>query len=168
MSDWVIRALRVVIAVSLAGSVVVQVAVTALLWVDTDGAPTGSEISLAVIAVLGVAALQVIAVCIWRLLTMVRSGSVFSHAAFRYVDLVIAALGAGAVLTFAVAVVARFANHATDGDEVAPGLVGLICGFALVIAGVTLIVCVMRTLLAQAVALESTAKQLQSELDEVI
>lgn len=168
MSVWVVRVLRFVIAVSVVGSVVVQAGMIALLWVDTDEAPTGLDVLLVIIGVLGVATLQVVAVCIWRLLTMARRGTVFSHAAFRYVDRVIAALSAGAVLVLGVAVVARFANHATEGDEVAPGLVGLICGFALVTAGVALIVYVMRSLLAQAVALQSTAAQLQSELDEVI
>ncbi|QNN54702.1 DUF2975 domain-containing protein [Nocardioides mesophilus] len=168
MSGWAIRTLRVVIVVALAGSLVVQAGMVALLWLDTDDEPTGIGISLVVIGVLGVLALQVVAVCIWRLLTMVGRGTVFSHQAFRYVDIVIGAIGASSVLIFAIAVVARFANHATPGDEVAPGLVGLICGFALVAAGVALVVYVMRSLLAQAVARDVEAKHLQSELDEVI
>lgn len=168
MSAWVIRTLRVVIGVALIGSVIVQAAIVALLWWDTDEELTGIGVALAVIGVLGVATLQVIAVCVWRLLTMVGRGTVFSHAAFRFVDLIIGAIGAAAVLTLSVAVVARFANHAVPGDEVAPGLVGLICGFALVIAGVALLVYVMRTLLAQAVALDSEARHLKSELNEVI
>lgn len=168
MSGQAIAVLRVVMAIALAGSVVVQVGMVALLWLDTDTDPTRIGISLVIIGVLSVVTLQVIAVCIWQLLTMVKRGTVFSHAAFRYVDLIIGSVSAAAVLILAVAVVARFANHATPGDEVAPGLIGLISGIALVIAGVALLVYVMRTLLAQAVALDSEAKQLQSELDEVI
>lgn len=168
MSTWVVRALRVLITIALAGSVAVQAGMVALLWLDTDEKPTGVGISLVVIGVLGVVTLQVIAVCIWRLLTMVGRGTVFSPAAFRYVDTVVGAISAAAVLIFSIAVVARFANHATPGDAIAPGLVGLICGFALVAAGVALVVHVMRTLLAQAVALDSEAKHLQSQLDEVI
>lgn len=99
---------------------------------------------------------------------MVRRGTVFSLAAFRYVDIVIGSIATASALTFAVAVVARQSNRATPGDEVAPGLVGLICGVSLVIAGVALIVLVMRQLLAQAVALDSEAKLLQAELDAVI
>lgn len=168
MNAWLVRALRIVIVIALTGSVVVQVAMVALLWLDTDRVPTATDVALTSIGVAGVATLQVVAVCIWRLLTMVRRGTVFSPAAFRYVDLVIAAIGTASVLVFAVAVVARFANHATPGDEVAPGLVGLICGLALVVAGVALVVYVMRTLLAQAVSRDAEAQQLQSELDEVI
>ena len=168
MDRWVVLALRGVIAVALVGSVVVQAVMVALLWLDTDEPVTGIRVSLVVIGVLGVACLQVIAVCVWRLLTMARRGTVFSHASFRYVDVVIGAIATGSVLVFAVAVVARFANHATPGDEVAPGIVGLICGLSLVVAGVALVVYVMRALLAQAVARDSEARQLQSELDVVI
>ncbi|WP_305094849.1 DUF2975 domain-containing protein [Prescottella sp. R16] len=168
MSSWAIRALRVVIAIALAGSVVVQVMMVALLWLGTDQAPTGIDVSLVAIGVLGVGTLQVVAVCIWRLSTMVGRGTVFSPAAFRYVDIVIGAIATASVLTFGFAVVARFANHATPDDEIAPGFVALICGCSLVIAGVALVVHVMRTLLAQAVALDSKAKYLESELDEVI
>lgn len=168
MSSWVIRALRVVIVIALVGSAVVQAGIVASLWWGTDEAPNWTTVSFVVIAVLGIVTLQVIAVCVWRLLTMVGHGTVFSFAAFRYVDVMIGAIGTAAVLMFSIAVVARFANHATPEDEVAPGLVGLICGLSLVIAGVALLVYVMRTLLAQAVALDSEAKALQSELDEVI
>jgi hypothetical protein len=168
MGKWAVLALRAVIAIALAGSVVVQIAIAPVLWFDMDDAPAGIRVSLAIIGVAGVACLQVIAICIWLLLTMIRRGTVFSHASFRYVDGVIGAVAAGGILIFAIAVVARFANHGSPGDEVAPGLVGLICGAALVAGGVALVVYVLRTLLAQAVALDREAKHLQSELDEVI
>jgi hypothetical protein len=51
---------------------------------------------------------------------------------------------------------------------VAPGVVGLVCGAALVVAGVALVVYVQRMLLAQAVDRDAEARALQSELDEVI
>ena len=168
MNVWVVRVLRIVIVIALVGSVVVQAGMVALLWLDTDEAPTGTDVALTAIGVAGVVTLQVVAVSIWRLLTMVRRGTVFSTAAFRDVDRVIAAIGTASVLVLGVAVVARFANHATPGDEVAPGLVGLICGLALVVAGVALVVYVMRSLLVQAVSRDAEAQELQSELDEVI
>jgi hypothetical protein len=99
---------------------------------------------------------------VWRLLTMVRRGTVFSDGAFRYVDIVIGAISAASLLTFALAVTLA------PGEEVAPGLVGLICGLALVVAGVALIVLVLRMLLTQAVARDAEAHHLQAELDEVI
>lgn len=168
MERWVIRTLRGVIAIALLGSLVVQLVLMPLLWIDLDDAHRGVQVSLVAIGVLGVACLQVIGVSVWRLLTLVRRGTVFSQEAFRHVDRIIAAVAAGAVLVFAIAVVARTANRTTPGDEVAPGLVGLICGLALVVGGVALLVYVLRALLAQAVARDVEAQHLQSELDEVI
>ena len=54
------------------------------------------------------------------------------------------------------------------GEAVAPGVVLLIGGLAVMVAGVALIVLVMRMLLAQAVARDAEAHHLQAELDEVI
>jgi hypothetical protein len=162
MGKLAVLALRVVIALALAGSLVVQGVIAPLLWQDLEDAPAGVRVPFVVIVVLGIVTMQVTAVCIWRLLTMVRSGTVFSHAAFRYVDIVIGAIATASVLTFGLAVVLA------PGEAVAPGVVGLICGVSLVVGGVALIVLVLRMLLVQAVAIDAEAKHLQSELDEVI
>lgn len=162
MGNLAVLALRVVISIALAGSLVVQTVMVPLLWVDLDDAPAGVRVPVVVIVVLGILAMQVVAVCVWRLLTMVRRGTVFSHAAFRYVDIVIGAVSTGSVLTFALAVTLA------PGEAVAPGLVGLICGVSLVIGGVALLVLVMRMLLAQAVARDAQAQHLEAELNEVI
>ena len=168
MNIYVVTALRVVIAIALAGSLVVQGLVVTLAWNDLDDARTDIRVPLVGLVLVGVLALQVIGVCTWRLLTMVRRGTVFSFGAFRYVDLVIGAIATGAGVLFGFAVLAAYTNRTTPGDEIAPGLVGLVCGLSLVVAGVALLVLVMRTLLAQAVALDDEAKQLQAELSEVI
>lgn len=126
-----------------------------LLWMDLEDAPASVRVPVTVIVVLGVGTLQVVAVCVWRLLTMVRRDTVFSHAAFRYVDVIIGAVATAAALAFALAVTLA------PGEDVAPGIVGLICGLSLTIGGVALLVLVMRQLLAQ-------ATQLRTELDEVI
>jgi hypothetical protein len=168
MGNLAVLALRVVITVALAGSLVVQGVIAPLLWHDLEAARADVRIPLMVIVILGVLTMQVTAVCIWRLLTMVRRGTVFSLAAFRYVDIVIGAIAAASVLTFGIAVVAAHSNRTTLGDEIAPGLIAMVCGASLVVAGVALIVLVLRMLLKQAVALDSQARHLQSELDEVI
>lgn len=162
MGSITIVTLRAVLATALAGSLFVQAVMVPLLWVDLDEAPAGVRIPVVVIVVLGIATLQVCAVCVWRLLTMVRRGTVFSHAAFRYVDTVIAAIATASVLTFGLAVTLA------PGEAVAPGVVLLVCGVALVVAGVALIVLVLRMLLAQAVARDVEASHLQAELNEVI
>jgi hypothetical protein len=133
-----------------------------LVWMDLDEAPAGVRLPFVVIVVLGIVTMQVSAVCVWRLLTMVRRGTVFSHAAFRYVDIIIGAVAAASVLTFGLAVTLA------PGEAVAPGIVLLIGGVAVIIAGIALIVLVMRMLLAQAVARDAEAHHLQAELDEVI
>ena len=43
--------------------------------------------------VLGLVASRVILMCTWRLSTMVRRETVFSHAAFRYVEIMTSAFG---------------------------------------------------------------------------
>ncbi len=162
MGNLAVLALKVVLALALLGSSVVQGLMVPLLWIDLEDAPATVRVPLVVIVVLGIVCLQVIAVCLWRLLTMVRRGTVFSHAAFRLVDIVVGATATGAVLTFGLAVVLA------PGESVAPGIVALLCGLSLVVGGVALLVLVLRMLLVQAVATDSRARDLQSELDEVI
>jgi hypothetical protein len=162
MGNLTVQALRVVMALVLAGSLFVQVVMVPLLWQDLDGAPAGVRLPVVVIVVLGVVTVQVSAVCVWRLVTMVRRGTVFSHGAFRYVDVIFAAIAAASLLVFALGVVLA------PGEDVAPGVVLLIGGLAVVIAGVALVVLVLRMLLAQAVARDAEASQLRAELDEVI
>ena len=164
MGHLTVLALRVVLAVALAGSLVVQAVMVPLLWADIEGSELAgwARAAVVVIVILGIATMQVTAVCVWRLLTMVRRGTVFSHAAFRYVDIVIGAVAAASLLTFGLGVVLA------PGEAVAPGVVLLIGGVAVVVAGIALIVLVMRMLLAQAVARDAEAHQLQAELDTVI
>ncbi len=161
MGRKTILALRVVIALSLLGSLFVQTVLLPLIWIDLEGAELWARIAFVTIAALWIVTLQVTAICIWQLLTLVRRGAVFSSASFRYVDVIIGAIAAAAVLTFALAVLLA-------PGPTAPGVVGLVCGAALVTAGVALVIVVMRMLLAQAVDRESEARRLRSELDEVI
>ena len=162
MGNLTVLALRIVLAIALAGSLFVQAVMVPLFWVDLEEAPAGVRVPVVVIVVLGIVTMQVTAVCVWRLLTMVRRGTVFSHAAFRYVDIVIGAIAAASALTFGLAVTLA------PGEAVPPGMVLLICGASLIVAGVALVVLVLRMLLAQAVARDVEAHHLRAELDEVI
>ncbi len=164
--------LKVVIAIAIAGSLVVQIGALAMASFSIDDF-SGSRVAwvysmLGIYVALGVLCLQVIAVCIWRLLTRVRAGTVFSRRSFREVDVVIGAISLAAVLTVGVAVGFAIANRTTRGDVVAPGQVGLLLGFALVAGGVALVVYIMRLLLVQAIELDTSARALRAELDEVI
>ena len=163
MGKLTVLALRIVIALVLAGSLFVQVWMVPLFSADLvdAGAPDGPRIALLAVVVLGIVCVQVTAVCVWKLLTMVRRGTVFSHGAFRFVDIIFGAIAVAAALMFGIAVILA------PGD-IAPGIVLLICGASVMIAGVALIVLVLRALLAQAVARDTEARKLRSELDEVI
>jgi hypothetical protein len=161
MTKVTIGVLRVVIALALAGSLLVQTVLMPLLWADLRDAPDGFRVALVAVVVLGIVTMQVVAVCVWRMLTLAQRGAAFSPAAFRYVDVVIAAILCGSALTFLLAVLL-----APGG--IAPGVVGLVCGAALVIAGVALIVVVLRALLAQAIDRDAEARVLRAELDEVV
>jgi hypothetical protein len=113
-------------------------------------------------AAAGMVSVQVALVCVWRLVTMVRLGTVFSDVAFRYVDGVIGAIVAAALVWFAVTAV----NAPGQRDD--PGVTLIMGGVGVAILGVALIVLVLRMLLVQAVARDVEAAQMQAELDEVI
>jgi len=163
MGKLAVRALRAVLAVVLVGTVLVQ---AGMLWALASGSdPEDGSLpltALRLITILGVLAVQVALVCVWRLVTMVRRGTVFSHAAFRYVDGVIGAIVAAALGWFAVTIV----NAPGQRDD--PGVTVIMAGIGVAVLGVALIVYVLRMLLVQAVARDVEAAQLQAELDEVI
>lgn len=118
--------------------------------------------SLRVCTVLGVIAIQVALVCVWRLVVMVRWGTVFSHTAFRSVDVMIGAIVAVALVWFTVTAL----NAPGQRDD--PGVTVIMGGIGVAILGVALIVHLLRTLLAQALARDVEAGRVQAELDEVI
>lgn len=165
MRTLTVIAMRVVLAAVLAGSLFVQIVMVPLLAVDLQQLRLERQWLVApivVIVVLGIVTVQVTAICVWRLVTMARRGTVFSHGAFRYVDIVIGSIAAAAVLVFV------FAALLAPGEAVAPGVVLLIGGVGVLIVGVALIVVVLRALLRQAIDRDAGASALEAELDEVI
>lgn len=163
MGKLTVRALRALLAVLLAGTGCVQ---ALMVWTLVSGNdPEDGSLpltALRVLTVLGLVAVQVALVCVAQLVTMVRRGTVFSRAAFRYVDGVIGAVVAAALVWFAVTAV----NAPGQRDD--PGVTVIMGGVGLAILGVALIVLVLRMLLAQAVARDVEASRMQAELDEVI
>lgn len=165
MGKLTVLALRVVLALVLAGSVFVQAVMVPLLAVDLGEAGAvlaGVRVPVVIIVLLGIVTVQATLVCIWRLLSMVRRGTVFSQGAFRYVDIIVGAVAAAALLMFVLGAVLA------PGEAVAPGVVLLIGGAGLLISCAALIVLVLRLLLAQAVDRDAQAARLQAELDEVV
>lgn len=165
MSELARRVLRVVIVLLFAGLLFFQAVLLPLLGVDI--AEGGDDVvhlrwPVVVIGILGVATVEVVLVCIWRLLTMVRAETVFSRSAFRYVDVIIGAIAVAAGLLLLLGVVLA------PGEAVPPGMVLALGIVAMGVGGIALLVLVLRALLAKAVALDSTATTLRAELDEVI
>jgi hypothetical protein len=161
MGKLAVHVLRGVLAVVFVGTVLVQVLMVWTLFTKADDG-TLPLTQFRIITILGLVTVEVTLVCVWRLVTMVRRGTVFSHAAFRYVDIVIGAIVAAALVWFAVTII----NAPGQRDD--PGVSAIMAGIGLAILGVALIVFVLRTLLAQAVAREVEATRLRAELDEVI
>jgi hypothetical protein len=163
MGTLTVRALRAVLVVVLASTVFVQ-AVMAWTLISGNDPEDGSLplTPLRVIVILGIVSAQVVVACVWRLVTMVRRGTVFTHAAFRYVDIMIGAIVAAALVWFAATAINA------PGQREDPGVTVIMGGIGVAILGVALLVLVLRMLLAQAVARDVEAARMQAELDEVI
>jgi DUF2975 family protein len=163
MGKLAVRALRAVLVGVLAGTMLIQ---AGMVWALASGSdPEDGSLPLAafrVMTILGMVSVQVALVCVWRLVTMVRRGTVFSRAAFRYVDVVIGSIVSAALVWFAVTAI----NAPDQRDD--PGVTIIMGGVGVAILGVALVVLVLRMLLAQAVARDVEAAQMQAELDEVI
>lgn len=97
---------------------------------------------------------QVVVVCTFRLLSMVRQDVIFTEQALRWVDVIVGAVGIGWLIA---AAGAAWAVSGMDG----PGTPLLILVVLLVAAAFALVVVVMRELLRR-------ASELRSELAEVI
>ncbi|MEU3406521.1 DUF2975 domain-containing protein [Streptomyces sp. NPDC006670] len=161
MGKLTVGALRVVLGFVLAGTVCVQAGMVWALATDPeDGSLPLTPLRL--VTILGMVAAQVALVCVWRLVSMVRRGTVFSHAAFRSVDGVIGAIVAAALVWFTVTALNA------PGQREDPGVTVIMAGVGVAILGVALIVLVLRMLLSQAVARYAEADQMRAELDEVI
>ncbi|GAA1792015.1 DUF2975 domain-containing protein [Agromyces lapidis] len=115
----------------------------------------GLQVPGIVIAVLFLVCVEIVMLCVWRLLSMVGEQNIFSSDAFRWVDLILGAIIA-ATLLIVVADVLLF----TAG--VANPSVQLLCALGIVVgSGLALLVGVMRGLL-------KNAAQLQHDLSEVV
>lgn len=151
-----VGALRTMLVVVCAGTLFVQAGMAWALISGNDPEDGSMPLTpLRVLTILGMVSVQVVAVCVWRLVAMARRGTVFSPAAFRYVDGVIGAITSAALVWFVVTGV----NAPGQRDD--PGVTVIMAGVGVGILGVALIVLVLRALLAQ-------AARMRAELSEVI
>lgn len=120
-----------------------QLLVAGGLLFGGGSAPLPARVVLTVLVVLGLGCAQLAILAVWRLVTLVRRNTVFSPAAFRWVDIVIGAIAGAAILVLP-------AGYVVAEVDDAPGLILLAAVLSLLIAGVALIVYVQRMLLVQA------------------
>lgn len=93
--------------------------------------------------------------CVWQLLSLVNRDTIFSRAAFRYVDAILVLLIAATVIVV-VALIMLTAAKATTPSLMLLGCFGVVIG-----GGLALLVLVMRGLLEKAL-------QLEQDLSEVV
>ncbi|MDR6907239.1 hypothetical protein J2X63_002947 [Agromyces sp. 3263] len=161
--DRVVLPLRVLLVMVFAGLVVAQF--LSLPGQFTHMAAEHPELGgipwlLLTLGILEVLCFQVVIVCTWRLLTLVRSDRIFSEQAFGWVDAIVWSLAAAWLLLASVSAylvgVIYFTPELRD-----PGIPVLLTGMVLIGGVVVLTLVVLRALLRQ-------ASVLRSDLEDVI
>lgn len=161
--DWVVVPLRVLLVLVFVGLLVAQF--LSLPGEFRQMAEEHPELGilpwlLLTFAILEVLCFQVVIVCTWRLLTLVRSDRIFSTEAFAWVDAIVWAVGAAWLLLASLAAylvaVIYFTPELRD-----PGTPILLTGMVLIGGVVVLTIVVLRALLRQATVL-------RTDLEDVI
>ncbi|MFB8415187.1 DUF2975 domain-containing protein [Streptomyces albidoflavus] len=154
-------AVVVVLAVGLFGQVVV-IPTTAADEAELFPPYAPYAVPYAVLAVLGVACVQVTLVAVWRLLGMARHGALFAPRAFRWVDVVIVSSVAATVLAAGVAAHLLVAEiPSPDGGMGVESALAATVTAAGAGASFAMVTVIMRSLLRK-------ATELQQEMAEVI
>lgn len=108
-----------------------------------------------IVAVLFLLCVQLVLVCVWRLLSMVRANVIFSDDAFLWVNIIL-----GAIVLATLLIAASMTTLALS--NVASPSVMLLCALGVVVGtGLALLIVVIRGLLRN-------ARQLQQDLSEVV
>lgn len=108
-----------------------------------------------VIGVLFLVCVQIVLICVWRLLSLIREDAIFTERAFREVDVSLWSV-AFATLLVAVALVTLSASGVMNGSITLLCVLGIVVG-----GGLSLLIVVLRGLLRK-------ATQLEQDLSEVV
>lgn len=101
------------------------------------------------------ALVEIVLLCVWKLLSLVRTDQIFSPRAFRYVDIIIGTMVAAAAL-IAGSLIVIYAARAVNPGILLLGVLGMVVG-----ASLALLVGVLRGLLRKAL-------QLEQDMSEVV
>jgi len=101
------------------------------------------------------ALVEIVLLCVWKLLSLVRTDQIFSQRAFRYVDIIIGAMAMAAVL-IAGALIVIYGARAVNPGILLLGVLGIVVGVSL-----ALLVGVLRGLLRKSL-------QLEQDMSEVV
>lgn len=161
--DWVVVPLRVLLVLVFSGLLVAQImSLPGEFRQMAAENPDAGFIPwlLLTFSILEVVCFQIVIVCTWRLLTLVRADRIFSDESFVWVDVIVWAVASAWVLLAGVSAylvgVIYFTPELRD-----PGTPILLIGMVLIGAVVVLTVVVLRALLRQATVL-------RSDMEEVI
>ena len=162
--DRVIVPLKVLLALLFAGLVVAEVMSIPGEFREASGEVRPEYAHLPVLqlvfSILFLIAVQVIIVCIWRLLDMVRTDRIFSRQAFVWVDVIVWTIAGVWLLMLGVfGYIAAFIFFTPELRD--PGTPIALFGIGLATTVVLLLMVVMRALLGQ-------AAELRADLEEVI
>jgi Protein of unknown function (DUF2975) len=161
--DRVIIPLKVLLVLLFAGLLVAEVLSVPGEFMETsrEVRPEYAHIPwlMLTISIVVLVAVQVIVVCIWRLLDMVRADRIFSEQAFIWVDVIVWTVAAVWLLMLGVfGYIAAFIYFTPEIRD--PGIPILLFGIGLATSVVLLLMVVMRALLAQAAALRADMEEL--------
>jgi len=151
MRTATIISLKTLIAVLLALLLVCQVWIVPVYAAQVAGMNPEADFLMIpgdVIAVIFLACMQVVLICVWRLLSLVRESSIFSEAAFAWVDVILGAVVLATVLILG-SLIGLMVLGMVPPAAFILGVLGTIIG-----SGLALLVVVMRGLLHSAFRLE--------------
>ncbi|MGY1622596.1 DUF2975 domain-containing protein [Geodermatophilus sp. SYSU D00965] len=109
--------------------------------------------TLLTVSVLGLVCVQVVIVCTWKLLTLVRHDRIFSQSALPWVNAIVGAIAVGWVMLLGAFICAYYFIVDEVSDD--PALPVLLLVLLLIGAVVGLLMVVMRALLRQATSLRT-------------
>ena len=151
MRTATIISLKTLIAVLLALLLVCQVWIVPVYAAQVAGMNPEADFLMIpgdVIAVIFLACMQVVLICVWRLLSLVRESSIFSEGAFAWVDVILGAVVLATVLILG-SLIGLMVLGMVPPAAFILGVLGTIIG-----SGLALLVVVMRGLLHSAFRLE--------------